>query len=94
MRRRTLLSTFQRLLAARSPVLSLSEQLFVSRAGYGEVKGHAVRWGRSGERDLPSLCVGAQLTGADDQHSGGVHPVQSHLGVQAEAGGQVLQVGP
>lgn len=48
----------------------------------------------SGERDLPSLCVGAQFTGADDQHARRVHPVQSHLRVQAEAGDQVLQVGP
>lgn len=46
----------------------------------------------SGERDLPSLCVRAEFTGADDQHSGRVHPVQSHLRVQTEAGHQVLQV--
>lgn len=48
----------------------------------------------SGERDLPSLCVRAQFTGADDQHAGGVHPIQGHLRVQAEPGDQVLQVGP
>lgn len=46
----------------------------------------------SGERDLPSLCVRAEFTGADDQHPGRVHPVQSHLRVQTEAGHQVLQV--
>lgn len=48
----------------------------------------------SGERDLPSLCVRAQFTGADDQHARRVHPIQSHLRVQAEPGDQVLQVGP
>lgn len=48
----------------------------------------------SGERDLPPLCVRAQFTWADDQHARRVHSVQSHLWVQAEAGDQVLQVGP
>lgn len=48
----------------------------------------------SGERDLPSLCVRTQFTGADDQHARRVHPIQSHLRVQAEPGDQVLQVGP
>lgn len=48
----------------------------------------------SGERHLPSLCVRAQFAGADDQHARRVHPIQSHLRVQAEPGHLVLQVGP
>lgn len=59
------------------------------------VGGERSRGGRgSGEGHLPSLCVRAQFTGADDQHPGRVHPVQSHLRVQAEPGHQVLQVSP
>lgn len=56
--------------------------------------GAEARGRRSGEGHLPSLCVGAQFTRADDQHSGRVHPVQSHLRVQAEARHDVLQVSP
>lgn len=48
----------------------------------------------SGERDFPSLCVCTQFTGTDDQHARGVHPIESHLRIEAEPRDQVLQVGP
>lgn len=47
---------------------------------------------RSGEGNFPSLCVRAQFTWADHQHPGRLHPVQSHLRVQAEPGHDVFQV--
>lgn len=49
--------------------------------------------GGSGEGHLPSLGVGCQFTGADHQHLAALDAVQGHLTVQAEVGGQVLQMG-
>lgn len=62
--------------------------------GDGSLGGERSQGSGSGEGHLPSLCVRAQFTGADDQHPRGVHPVQSHLRVQTEPRDQVLQVCP
>lgn len=69
--------------------LSLSRSLSSVWGEVGRSRGQ-----RSREWHLPSLCVGGEFTGADDQHSRWVQAVQSHLRVKAEPGHQVLQVGP